>query len=368
MKILLVQPDFPIPAKSKNHFKFMPVGLLKIGSYHLSLGDKVKLVKGHRRCGFTPDRVLITSLFTYWSRYVHEAALFYANAYPTAEIEIGGIYATLLPDHCKGISPFAKVRPGLYMNGAAERIPLEYSLLDNDIDYQIIHSTRGCTKHCSYCGTWRIEPEFTFKTSIISEIKKPILIFYDNNFLANPNIDKILREISEFRLPGNRTVSCETQSGLDLDLLSPERVKLLRAARFKYPRVAWDGDYPEWPKIKEAIELLKSVGYGCRDIFIFMIYNFKIPYQILRKKLDACRRWQVRVSDCRYRPLVSTDEFYVPGSKPNEMSHYYIHPTWTDSQVRAFRRAVRRQNIAVMLALPNAKYVDGCERRFVNTA
>ena len=62
--------------------------------------------------GSRPDRILITSLFTYWSHYVHEAAAFYHAAYPSAKIEIGGIYASLMPEHCKRSSPFATVSRG----------------------------------------------------------------------------------------------------------------------------------------------------------------------------------------------------------------------------------------------------------------
>jgi len=88
MNILLVEPNFPVAAKSKNHSHFLPIGLLKIGSYHKNKDDKikVKLIRGLKRCGFTPDRILITSLFTYWSKYVHEASEFYHEAYPTAKI------------------------------------------------------------------------------------------------------------------------------------------------------------------------------------------------------------------------------------------------------------------------------------------
>ena len=32
-KVLLVEPDFPIPNKSRNHSNFLPIGLLKIASY-----------------------------------------------------------------------------------------------------------------------------------------------------------------------------------------------------------------------------------------------------------------------------------------------------------------------------------------------
>ena len=31
--VLLVEPNFPIPGKSRNHSNFLPIGLLKIASY-----------------------------------------------------------------------------------------------------------------------------------------------------------------------------------------------------------------------------------------------------------------------------------------------------------------------------------------------
>ena len=55
MKVLLVEPDFPVATKSKNHAHFLPIGLLKIGTYHKQKGDKVKLVRGLKRCEFIPN-------------------------------------------------------------------------------------------------------------------------------------------------------------------------------------------------------------------------------------------------------------------------------------------------------------------------
>jgi len=184
MRVLLVEPDFPIPAKSRNHSHFLPVGLLKIGTYHKQKGDRVRLVRGHQRNGFRPDRILISSSFTYWSDQVHEAAAFYHKAYPKTQVEIGGIYASLMPKDCKKRSPFAIVTRGLYRRGAAEKVILDYSLLPEELDYQIVHASRGCSRHCTFCGTWRIEPEFKCKKTILPEIQKQRLVFYDNNLLA----------------------------------------------------------------------------------------------------------------------------------------------------------------------------------------
>jgi hypothetical protein len=365
MKILLVEPDFPIPSKSKNHAHFLPIGLVKIGTYHKLKGDKVKIVRGLRRCGFKPDRILITSLFTYWSKYVHEAAAFYHKAYPSAKIEIGGVYASLMPRRCKQESPFATVRRGLYRNGAAESVIPDYSLLPEELDYQIVHSSRGCERRCTFCGTWRIEPRFTCVDSVLPVVKKKKLVFYDNNLLANPSIEKILKEIADFRMDRGGRLVCESQSGFDLTYLTPKLAKLLKRARFDNPRIAWDGRYSSWPKVRKAIRLLQKAGYKRDEVFIFMVYNWDIPYSEMKRKLDACRRWQVRVIDCRYRPLNYTEDNYHPGAKGQEPGEYYVHTGWTDAQVREFRRSVRRQNIAVMLHLPNGRYIEGCERRRV---
>ena len=64
MNILLVQPAFPSVTKSKNHASRFPIGLLKIGAYHLAQGDKVALRFGTQRAPFKPDEAKITSLFT----------------------------------------------------------------------------------------------------------------------------------------------------------------------------------------------------------------------------------------------------------------------------------------------------------------
>ena len=73
-RILLVEPSYPIPAKSRNHKNFLPIGLLKIASCLRASGTEVKLMRGvpdgseniSDLNAFAPDEVWITSLFTYW--------------------------------------------------------------------------------------------------------------------------------------------------------------------------------------------------------------------------------------------------------------------------------------------------------------
>jgi hypothetical protein len=178
-----------------------------------------------------------------------------------------------------------------------------------------------------------------------------------------------MSELAEFKFPDQSRVHCESQSGLDGRLLmaDPEIATFLKRARFEHPRIAWDGPYAHWPRIRDQIQVLRDAGFRTDDIFIFMLFNHELSYKKMRAKLDACRRWQVRVVDCRFRPLDGISDGYKPNAKLQDESEYYIHEGWTDRQVRAFRRAVRRQNIALILDLPNGRYIKGVEKRYIPT-
>jgi hypothetical protein len=366
MKILLVEPNFPISTKSKNHSDFLPIGLLKIASYHKSLGDTICLNRGNLPSKFVPDEIKITSLFTYWSKYVKESVNYYKKLYPESKIEVGGIYASLMPEHCKEYTGCDKVYTGLYRNGKAEEYEPDYSLVN--VDYQIIHASRGCFRHCNFCGTWKIEPEVTYKKTILKEIRSNKLIFYDNNLLANPNIKLILKEIENSKI-NDRVVFCESQSGLDGRILEkdPELAISLKKARFLKPRIAWDGSIKLKEKIKNQVEILKNAGYRNQDIYVFMLYNHNsLDYKEMCEKLEECRKWGVQVVDCRYRPLNATEDNYKPRAKSQTSKEYFIASNWTDNQIRSFRKAVRRQNIAIRLNLPEYRYIDGVEKKYVS--
>lgn len=356
MKILLVEPDFPIPQKSKNHKNFLPIGLLKIASYLKSKGIKIKLARGIPKdlfdkeiSSFEPDEIWITSLFTYWAEYVKDAVESYKITFPKAKIVVGGIYASLMPEHCKEFTGCDEVYTGVIEE--AEKYPPAYDLIENmnthQIDYQIIHSSRGCDRRCSFCGAWKIEPKVKFKKSIKDEIKFRKTVFYDNNFLANPYIDNILQELS-FLKKKKQILWCESQSGFDGRVLleKPHLAKMLKEAGFRYTRIAWDWYYSEYSIIEKQISLLKNAGYNSKDIFIFMLYNWEIPFVEMEQKRVKCCDWKVQIADCRYRPLYQTFDYYN-SKKRNSNRDYYIHPNWTDEEVKQFRKNVRRQNICV---------------------
>jgi hypothetical protein len=345
MNILLVEPNFPIPDKSRNHKNFLPIGLLKLASYYRTRGDRVKLVRGNKKLRFQPDEIKITSLFTYWSKYVWESVHYYKKHYPKAKISVGGIYASLMPKHCK-MSGCDEVFIGIHEE--AEKCAPAYDLLEDNphpLNYQIVHASRGCIRRCKFCGVRKTEPEFVPKESIKNEIKSNRLVFYDNNLLANPYIENILVEIANAKYNG-RPIRCESQCGFDGRLLTPKLAKLIKKARFEYPKIAWDGSYEECEAVKKQIKYLVDAGYKSKSISVFMLYNWEIDFHEMEKKRIACWKWRVQISDCRYRPVNQTWDNYNP-RRAQTNTDYFIHPKWTDAQVKQFRKNVREQNICV---------------------
>ncbi len=366
-RILLVEPDFPIPTKIRNHQDYLPVGLLKIAAYLRSMDHKVSFVRGNnideRDISWDPRKapteIWITSLFTYWAKYVKASVTNYRSLFPKSKIIVGGIYASLFSeDDVKAYTGCDEVHRGVLP--AVEKFITShqpaYDLIRNNnphpVDYQIIHASRGCDRECSFCGVWKIEPEFEAKKSIFNEITSSKIIFYDNNFLMNPYVENILNELIDLRREG-KVSWVESQSGLDGRILlsKPHLAKLLKQVGFRYPRIAWDSSYKQWGKIEEQIGILLEAGFRTKDIFVFMLYNHKISFRSMEYKRKKCWDWGVQIADCRFRPLSQLHDKYNGNFKKQDETDYFIHPNWSDTKIRKFRRNVRRQNICVRYRL-----------------
>lgn len=365
-RVLLVEPAFPIASKSRNHKNFLPVGLLKIASYLRHKGVEVQLVRGTSSqtadsgwlCEFDPDEVWVTSLFTYWAPYVRDTVQFYKEQLPDARVVVGGIYASLFPrEEVRRYTGCDEVYQGI-MPEAEDCLPA-YDLVDGgnpqQLDYQIVHASRGCPRRCSFCGTWIVEPEFNFRSSVKDLIRFKKVVFYDNNLLANPHIEKILSELTQLRDQGKLTW-CESQSGFDgrILLTRPHLAKMLREAGFRYPRIAWDWSYSEYPSVEQQVRLLRDAGYPSKDIYVFILYNWDIPFDEVERKRLKCWEWQVQIADCRFRPLTQLHDNYNPCKIGQSEEDYYIHRPggWSDALVKQFRKNVRQQNICVRHGFP----------------
>ena len=316
--VLLVEPKKSL----KYHTAYPPLGLLKLGAYHKKQGDKVRLYRGIVDNGFEPDIIYITSLFTYAWEPVHEVIRFYRNKYKKAEVIIGGIYATLCPEHLrKEFGYRIKIHRGLMPE--IENIKPDYSLVP-DWDSSILFASRGCIRKCPFCSVAKLEPVFQPRESIkhLVHPEHKRIIFWDNNILASPYWRNIFDELERF----NKEV--DFNQGLDARLLTEDIALRLKRLRIPIIRLAYDSMGIRIP-LEKAVNLLKGLGVDGRRISVYCIYNHKDKPEDFLNRMKDLLTWGVVTYPMRYEPL-------KPGRK-----NRYISPYWTAEQLEMLAKARR---------------------------
>lgn len=317
-RVLLVEPR----RSRKYHTPYPPTGLLKLSAYHQQRGDFVRLVNGISGDGFEPDIIYITSLFTYAWEPVHEVIRFYTNRYKKARVMVGGVYASLCPDHLKeSFGDRIEICQGVVQE-LDDLLPAYW--LIPEWKTSILFSSRGCIRRCPFCSVPKLEPKFEARKSINHFIypdhKKVVL--WDNNILASPYWRDIFAELEESKL------EVDFNQGLDARLLTEETALRLKNLRTPIVRLAYDSKGIKGP-LRKAIGLLRDVGINRRRIVVYCLFNYlDTPVDFLERIKDLFD-WGVVSYPMRYQAL-------EPGPKDS-----YISPNWTKEQLEMLAKARR---------------------------
>jgi len=190
-----------------------------------------------------------------------------------------------------------------YLN--AERFYPDYSILD-EIDYKypahnayFAYMTRGCVRRCPFCVVYIIEPEYVKYIPLKQQIAliiekyggKKDLLLLDNNVLASSEFDKIINEIQEIgfykgaKFKGkNRYV--DFNQGIDLRLLTKERMKKLAEIPIKPLRIAFDS-YSLKDKYVKAVRLAAECGIKYLSNYILFNYDDTPEEFYLRLRINV---------------------------------------------------------------------------------
>jgi len=314
MHILLVEPAY--------YTRYPPLGLLKLASYQKLQDDTVELIRGCQLVESKPDRIYVTSLFTYAWEPVHEVIRFYSSKYKKAKVVVGGVYASLCQDHLKEsfgdeIEIYEGVVPEL-----DDLLPAYW--LIPQWESSILFSSRGCIRKCPFCSVPQLEPKFQARASIKHLIypghKKVTL--WDNNILASPYWRDIFDELEESGL------EVDFNQGLDARLLTEETALRLKRLRIPIVRLAYDSKGIK-KSLKRAIGLLRDVGIDGRRIVVYCLYNHLDAPEDFLERIKDLIDWGVVSYPMRYQAL-------EPGPKNG-----YVSPNWTKEQLEMIAKARR---------------------------
>ncbi len=328
MNVLLVEPDY--------YSRYPPLGLLKLASYHRSRGNRIRLIRGiNKNLDFSPDKILITSLFTYAWQPVHKAVEFYHEQFPEANMEVGGIYASMMPNRIRSFYPFIKVHIGLY-NAAEQYLPAYDILKDitkwKSWDASILFTSRGCIRKCPFCIVPKLEGYIRSNITDIQSFIYPEhkrIILWDNNFLASPTWKNALSELNETGL------KVDFNQGLDARLINEESVQLLSELKVPIFRMAYDLK-DERNNIINAVDLFSDHGVRRRNIFIYTLYNFESEGPSIN---DTPEDFHQKIKEILGLGCVA----YPMRFEPNDSlkKNQFISRLWTAEQLEAVADARR---------------------------
>ncbi|MEN6343474.1 MAG: hypothetical protein ABFC89_13060 [Methanospirillum sp.] len=316
--ILLVEPAY--------YSKFPPIGLLKLSAYHKQKGDTTELInfekRDQRTPKKTPKKIYVTSLFTWARQPVWDAVAYYKTEFPEAEVWLGGIYASLLPDHAK-LSGADRIYRGLFEE--AENIRPDYDLVP-DWDGSIIFSSRGCCNKCPFCAVPRLEGKMnslkkSIRPFVLDQHSK--IIFFDNNFLANKYRMNIFKELSDY------DKKVDFNQGIDARLISePIAKKIASLTLDPGVRIAYDS-HDQQKYVKKAVDHLIEAGIKKRDIFVYSLFNYTdTPDEFFTRVRDILN-WGIVCYPMRYESLFTIEK------------NSYISPLWDIHKIQLVQQARR---------------------------
>lgn len=325
----IVTPKHVLLVKPKYYSAYPPLSLLKLSSYHKKLGNTTELVVGTGKETITePDIIYVTSLFTWAWQPVWEAIQYYSSKFPNAELWLGGLYASLMPEHAalSGVSP-KRIFKGIFTE--AECLCPDYDLVpewNKKSKASIVFATRGCIRSCTFCGVSRIEGSLNSERVSIRDLIWPRhtkVIFFDNNLLASKYWKNVLSDVRDMGL------AVDFNQGLDARLITEEVAKQISELKIdRFVRISYD-TYEVGPSVKKAIELLNSNGLNGRNILVYLLYNFTDSPQDLFMRIKNVLSWGGVAYPMRFQPVYTL--------KKND----YISPKWDPIRLGAIATARR---------------------------
>ncbi len=311
-RVLLVEPNY--------YTRFPPLGLLKLAALHRDLGDQVRYERGFAEVP-RPDQIYVTSLFSYSWRPVHKVISQYRKRYPEAHISLGGIYASLLPEHA-ALSGADEVHVGLHLEAEAH-IPA-WDLVP-EWNATILFASRGCIRRCGFCSVPKLEGPLGDPVDGLKDLIWPShdrIVLWDNNILGLPTWREIFQERAEIGL------EVDINQGLDARILTDEVAESLRSIKIPRIRVAYDYN-GVGPYLERALERLEAAGLSRRSVIVYTLYNYIETPEDFLNRVREILSWGAVSYPMRFEPLTSLTK------------NAYVSPHWTKEELEMVAMARR---------------------------
>ncbi|RKX74571.1 MAG: B12-binding domain-containing radical SAM protein [Spirochaetes bacterium] len=263
-----------------------------------------------------PDLVMVGSGMTYWYPGVSEAVTTAREIYPRVPVVVGGVYATLLPEHCREVTgadyvvqgeawpALRKILDTLKLPLPPER-PDGAPLLLKEIwnDAGVLTLNRGCPLRCSYCATHRLCGGFTEGNpeKAFSLLQRFFSLgirnyaFYDDALLVNK--ERVFIPFMEMVVKSDMDLCFYLPNAVHVGYLDRDTASLMKKAGFQEVRLGFESSSDDFHRdldgkpgrdaLAETVEVLRLSGFGLRGIGVYLLAG--LPGQRAEEVYESLR-------------------------------------------------------------------------------
>jgi hypothetical protein len=339
-----------------------------------------------------PETILLTSGMTYWYPGVQETIRELRTIFPRTRIILGGIYATLMPDHARTHSGADLVVSTQSENTIVELITgspgRQYSTLDDypypawdltgETRYRVLMTSRGCPYRCTFCASDILnEQRFALRSpeNVLHEIETYYynnritqFVFYDDALLIRhkQHFERIIQGV----LDRGIAASFHTPNGLNAREIDEPVADLMYRSGFRTIRLSLESANPEIQKVQsnnkvsnqlftQAIRNLYRAGYGPGEIECYLIMGLpgQTP-QDVRDSLNFVRDLGVLSRLAVFSPIPGTvegnaamnligDAFLREPLLQNHSCFPLKDATMTDEELQSIKMECNRNNESI---------------------
>ena len=239
------------------------------------------------------DYVFIQTVMTYWYQGAAEVIEDIRRYQPQAKIVLGGNYATLCPQHAKGLGA------DFVLSGVDLRPLWDYLQMEADymqpslwelypkLETGVMKLTDGCAFNCTYCSVPQVYKKFIVRPAGRAAAELKLLLdcgvkqvaFYDDALLHQSEevLIPFLQEVISMEIK----VNFHTPNALNARFVTLHLAELMVEAGFKTFFLGFESKAVEWQngtggkiyseELVEAVKLLKQAGAIAKNITTYQI-------------------------------------------------------------------------------------------------